>query len=77
MPEKIKCADCECCKDLRGFGNTRGSFYCEHHNNDYISKYFKEHKISKMQGFIGFGKRYENKPDIKTSPAWCPKKARK
>lgn len=75
MADKIKCADCEHCTDIRGLGNTRGSFHCEHPNKDYINKYFKEHKIQKMPGFIGFGEKYKSVPSIKTSPAWCPKKA--
>lgn len=74
MADKIRCAECEHCKDFRGIGNTRGSFYCEHPDQKYIIQYFKDHKILKMQGFIGFGNRNEDKPSIKTSPAWCPKK---
>ena len=42
---------------------------------DYINNYFKEHRIKKMEGFIGFGKPFEDKPQIKTSPAWCPKES--
>nr|DAH23222.1 MAG TPA: hypothetical protein [Caudoviricetes sp.] len=75
MVTAIRCAECEYCKDFRRFANTRGSFFCEHPDQRYINQYFEEHKILKMQGFIGFGKRYEDKPSIKTSPAWCPKKA--
>lgn len=75
MAEKIRCIGCEHCKDLRNIGNTRGSFHCKHHDQDYIYKYFKEHNIQKMPGFVGFGKPFEDKPSIKTSPAWCPKKA--
>ncbi len=75
MADKIKCVGCEHCKDFRGYGNTRGSFHCDHPNKEYINKYFADHRIHKMQGFIGFGKPFEDKPSIKTSPAWCPKKA--
>ena len=52
-----------------------GSFFCEHPNHEYINQYFKDHKIQKMQGFIGFGEKFKDKPSIKTAPAWCPKKA--
>lgn len=41
---------------------------------EYIRKYYKEHKIKKMEGFIGFGKPFSEAVPIKTSPAWCPKK---
>lgn len=75
MADKIKCAECGYCKDNRAWGNTRGSFFCEHPNHEHINQYFKDHKIQKMQGFIGFGERFKDKPSIKTAPAWCPKKA--
>lgn len=75
MAEKIRCIDCEHCKDLRNIGNTRGSFHCEHPNKGYIDEYFENHNIQKMPGFIAFGKVFDDKPNIKTSPAWCPKKA--
>jgi hypothetical protein len=74
MAGKIKCAECKYCKDSRRYGNTRGSFHCEHPDKKYILEYFKDYKIHKMEGFIGFGKPFENTPSIKTSPAWCPKK---
>lgn len=74
MSVGIKCVGCEYCTDVRRCGNTRGSFMCNHPDGDYMRKYFEEHNIHKMVGFIGFGKRFEDKPSIKTSPAWCPKK---
>nr|DAV33859.1 MAG TPA: hypothetical protein [Caudoviricetes sp.] len=30
MVTAIRCAECEYCKDFRRLGNTRGSFFCEH-----------------------------------------------
>ncbi|MBP3342292.1 MAG: hypothetical protein J6K99_07180 [Peptococcaceae bacterium] len=71
----IRCVDCEYCRDFRPLGNTRGSFYCKHENQKYIYDFCKWHGFQKQPGFIGFGKSFENKPTIKTSPAWCPKKA--
>ena len=62
-------------KSLRPVGNTRSNFYCEHPNHEYIRKYYAEHKIYRLQGFIGFGARYSEEVPVKTSPAWCPKKA--
>ncbi|MDD3040531.1 hypothetical protein [Bacteroides sp.] len=76
MTEKPKCTECEHCKDHAPSINTRGAFSYEHPNQRYIIDYFAEHKIQKMPGFINFGKPYETKPSIKTSPAWCPKKAK-
>lgn len=76
MGECIKCTECEFCVDNRGLGNTRGSFECKHPDRAHIRDYFKEHNIYKMEGFIGFGERFADKPSIKTSPAWCPKKRR-
>lgn len=74
----MKCKDCKYCKDRARLGNLRGAFHCEHPNMRAILRYFNEHRLSKMPGFIAFSvssKRYE--PDIKTSPAWCPYKLEK
>lgn len=51
------------------------NFYCEHPNHEYTRKYYAEHRIYRLQGFIGFGARYSEEVPVKTSPAWCPKKA--
>ena len=75
MTEKIKCADCEHCKSFRPVGNTRSNFSCEHPDREYIRRYYEEHKIYKMEGFIGFGTKFSEEVPIKTSPKWCPKKA--
>lgn len=75
MADKIRCADCEHCREFRPVGNTRSNFTCEHPDREYIRNYYKEHNIYKMEGFIGFGAKYSEKVPIKTSPAWCPKKA--
>lgn len=72
--EVPKCSECEYCKELRPAGNTRSNFMCKHPDDVYIRKYFEEHKITKMHGFIGFGKRFSDVPPIKTSPAWCPRR---
>lgn len=74
MADKIRCADCEHCKDGRPYGNTKGSFYCEHPDQRYIMDYFETHKMKKMPGFLGFGKPFSSEVPVKTSPAWCPKK---
>lgn len=68
----IKCNGCEYCHEYRRVGNSRSEFICEHPEQGYIIDYFKEHKLSKMAGFIAFGKIGE--VSIKTSPAWCPRK---
>lgn len=70
----IRCAECKYCEEFRPVGNERSNFYCNHPDRLYISKYYREHKISKMEGFIGFGERYSSDVPIKTSPRWCPKK---
>lgn len=74
MADKIRCADCEHCKGFRKMGNTRSSFSCEHPDQKYILDYFKDHRIQKMPGFIGYEKPFSGEVPIKTSPAWCPKK---
>ena len=67
-----KCSECEYCREYRKIGNTRSSFTCGHPDGEYIRKYFQEHRISKMEGFIGYGKSFSEEFPIKTSPAWCP-----
>lgn len=75
MKKTIKCSECEYCKGYKSVRASRLDFYCKMPGSaDYIRNYFKEHQIKKLEGFIGFGKPYDDKPQIKTSPAWCPKK---
>lgn len=73
--EAIKCSECRHCREFRKVGNTRSIFTCAHPDTEYVRKYYKEHHITKMEGFIGYGKRFSEEVPIKTSPAWCPKKA--
>lgn len=70
----IKCSECEHCKEFTQVGNTRSEFTCEHPDKEYIREYYRQHKINKLVGFIGFGKRWSSKPPIKSSPRWCPRK---
>ena len=73
--EYIRCSECEYCRESRRVGNTRSGFTCEHRDSGYIHHYFVTHKIQKMEGFLGYGERYSHEVPLKTSPAWCPKKA--
>ena len=70
----IKCSECEHCKEFTPVGNTRSEFTCEHPDKEYIREYYRQHKIYKLQGFIGFGERWSSKPPVKSSPRWCPRK---
>lgn len=72
--EIIRCSECGYCREFRKVGNTRSSFTCGHPDTEYVRKYYKEHRITKMEGFIGYGKMFSEEVPIKTSPAWCPKK---
>lgn len=63
------------------YGNTNYHFICEpteENEQQYLIKYFKEHKIKKTIGYIGlitngeFPYLYTLK--TKTTPKWCPKK---
>jgi len=67
------CKDCPHKQVLRSGNNATHSVFCNHPNQQYINKYFKEHGIHKMQGFLGF---INSRGDfqIKKSPAWCPLK---
>lgn len=70
----IKCSECEFCKSIRPYGNSRSAFSCNHPDQNYIERYFREHKISKFPGFLNFGKAWSDEVPLKTSPALCPKK---
>ena len=70
----IKCSGCQHCSGLRPVGNTRTSFSCSHPDQGYILDYFREKRIQKMPGFLGYGARYSDAVPIKTAPAWCPEK---
>lgn len=72
--EIIRCSECGYCEKYRKFGNTRTEFSCGHPDREYIREYYEEHHITKMEGCIGYGKRFSEEVPIKTSPAWCPKK---
>lgn len=72
--EIIKCSGCQHCSGLRPIGNTRTSFTCRHPDQGYINNYFREKRMQKMPGFLGFGARYSDAVPVKTAPAWCPKK---
>lgn len=69
--------NCECDKCKYCFSYRRvetKAFMCYHPNQKYINEYFKNHKIQKMPGFIGFGERFSDVPKNKTTPKWCPEK---
>lgn len=69
-----KCSECEFCKSISKIGNKRNSCYCEHPNQDYIKDYYNKNNKHSFPGFINFSKPFETKPNIKTSPKWCPRK---
>lgn len=71
---EIKCSECEYCSKSRYPRNTRSEFTCKHPDSEYIWKYYREHNIRKMEGFLGFGKPYNDEIPVKTSPGWCPRK---
>jgi len=70
----IRCSECEHYKEFTKLGNARSECYCNHPDGNYIHKYFREHHLQKMPGFLGFGKRWPHEAPLKTSPAWCPRK---
>ena len=72
--QTIKCSECNHCSGLRCPGSTSTSFTCSHPDQGYIQDYFREKRMNKMPGFLGYGARYSEAVPIKTSPAWCPEK---
>lgn len=68
--------ECDTCEYCEGYlHDIRKGFHCKHPNEEYMERYFKENKIRKMVGFIGFGESFADVPKNKTTPKWCPKKA--
>ena len=66
--EIIKCSGCQHCSGLRPIGNTRTSFTCSHPDQGYINNYFREKRMQKMPGFLGFGARYSDAVPEKKVP---------
>ena len=66
--EIIKCSGCQHCSGLRPIGNTRTSFTCSHPDQGYINNYFREKRMQKMPGFLGFGARYSDADPEKKVP---------
>lgn len=65
-----KCQGCMHCKSVQKYGNKNALLFCNHPNQEFIQDYFKENKLKKMAGFLGFWS-YSTFP-IKKSPKWCP-----
>lgn len=70
--KNCECDKCEHCKSYKL--DTRKAFHCKHPNYEHINNYFKEHKLQKMIGFIGYSKSHSDVVMNKTTPRWCPKK---
>lgn len=71
----MKNCECDKCEYCNGYLlDTRREFHCKHPNQEYIINYFREKKIKKMEGFIGYSEKFSDVPINKTTPKWCPKK---
>ena len=68
---ECKCVNCSNCKHYRtNWRSSRTEVFCRAENQEYINKYFTEHKIKKMPGFIGYANR--DVFPVKRTPKWCP-----
>ena len=67
------CKECPYKKEYQRYGNTTKTVMCEHPDKEYIRQYFREHKIHKYEGCLGFVNSKGVIP-IKKSPKWCPLK---
>jgi len=69
----MKC-DCKTCRyryaQPRGWFTTKVDYFCTHPNTEQIKKYWKDHKIKKIEGHLYYGFDF----DRKTTPKWCPKR---
>ena len=68
----FRCETCPYVKKIRRFGRCDYVF-CEHPKRDYITNYFREHRIAKAVGFLGYVSLKGVFP-VKRSPSWCPLK---
>lgn len=75
MKEKILCSTCKYRRGLKPEGNTKSMYFCYHPNREYILKYFLEKKIKKFPCYLGFGNLFFDDVQLKSCPAWCPRKA--
>ena len=71
-----ECENCEFC--VKRFTHAtiekrRMAYHCRHNDQKYIEDFFRDKKILKMPGFIGFSKPDGSFP-VKNTPKWCPKK---
>lgn len=62
-----KCIDCKYC--FKWCTGKQTQISCKNNSNS-IYEYWKEHKIQKAVGFIGYMTR--NVFPIKRTPKWCP-----
>ncbi len=53
--QTIKCSECNHYSGLRRPGNTSTNFTCSHPDQRYIQNYFREKRMNKMPGFLGYG----------------------
>ncbi len=77
----IRCADCPMMRMTGRAKRTnanigklpRGNCFCQHPDAE---RMFEEcnTRSMRMAGFIAFTKPNSNKPNIKTTPRWCPRK---
>lgn len=73
----VECETCEFCVKYFTHSSSerrRSVYHCRHNNHKYIDDYFRDKKILKMAGCIGFSKKDGSFP-VKNTPKWCPKKA--
>ena len=66
-----KCSECKLMQSYTRSHATRASCFCSHRA---ARKTFERlfPRSNKMPGFIGYSAPWGNKPQIKTSPKWCP-----
>ena len=71
-----ECENCEFCVKHYTQSSSihrRQGYYCRHNDQKYINDYFRDKRILKMPGFIGFSKTDGSFP-VKNTPKWCPKR---
>lgn len=70
---ECKCKTCEYMFQYftQGAHPKRKAVWCKG-DEEYIEKYFNEHKINKAKGFIGFHNVYKKDFPVTKTPKWCP-----
>lgn len=68
-----RCTECKHLREDKPSKHNSGRYYCTHQAILSMTEWPRPYED---KGFIGYGLYYQNKPQIKTAPRWCPERKR-